>query len=146
MLSHWKALLVSLVLLSGLCLPCAAVEVLVDGAALEGDLSARVVDGSTYVSLRALTQRLRPGAQISWDGAALVRDSDLTLSAAPGACYIEANGRSLYVPSGVLAEAGRVLVPVRTLAQALGAQVRWDGETGTVHVSSGAAAIVPAAS
>ncbi|MGI6732537.1 MAG: copper amine oxidase N-terminal domain-containing protein [Anaerovoracaceae bacterium] len=31
---------------------------------------------------------------------------------------------------------GRVMVPVRTIAQALGAEVRWDGDTKTVYIDS----------
>lgn len=56
--------------------------------------------------------------------------------------YVEANGRYLYVLNGVIAMNGRVLVPVRTIAQAMGAWVGWNAETGEVEIYSGSGAIV----
>ena len=45
--------------------------------------------------------------------------------------------RALYIPQGVLLENGRTLVPVRVLAEALGADVDWNSSTGEVTVTSG---------
>ena len=59
----------------------------------------------------------------------------------PGAKYIVANGRYLYVPTGVKLENGTVMVPVRTLCQALGAEVVWNGEEGTIIITSGSGPI-----
>ncbi len=122
----------------------AAAPVLVDGAALE-DTGSQVYRNTTYVSLRAVTEALRPDAAVTWeDGQAVVRASGLTLTARPGDCYIEANGRALYVPDGVGLADGRTLVPIRTLAAALDAAVDWDRATGMVSVTSGTGAIRPA--
>ena len=75
---------------------------------------------------------------VAWEGQAVVRaGSDLELTAAPGAIYLEANGRALYIADGVQAVYGRVLVPVRVLAKAMDAQVEWDGESRTVSLTSG---------
>ncbi len=123
----------------------AAGSVLVDGAPLENNAFAQVRNNTTYVSLRTVTQALRPTATVVWEnGQAAVWDSALSLTARPGSIYIEANDRAIYLPDGVLLEDGCTLVPVRALASALGAQVDWDAGTGTVHVTSGAASAASA--
>ena len=112
----------------------------VNGAPVGAEGAAQIHANTTYVSLRALAQRLRPEACVTWEeGQAAVRTADLALTARPGDTYIQANGRALPVPHGVRAAAGRVLVPVRVLAQAMGAQVDWDAATGTVTVTGGGA-------
>ena len=82
---------------------------------------------------RAVTEALRPDAQVAWErGQAVARAEDLSLSAQPGASYIEANGRALYAPTGVYTSQGSTLVPVRVLAAALGAQVTVTGGSGAI--------------
>ena len=121
-----------------------AAPLLIDGQAV--DAAQQVRDNTTYVSLRAVTEALRPDAQVFWAGdRAAAAAWDLDLSARPGSPYLEANGRALYVPGGVLLEQGRTLVPVRTLCAALGAQVDWDPATGAVSVTSGGEAIAAGA-
>ena len=121
----------------------AAGPLVVDGAALE--TGTYVYQETTYVPLRTVTEALRPDAEVVWeDGQAVARAEGLDLSAQPGAAYIEANGRALYVPAGVHVIQGTTLVPVRVLAEALDAQVDWDSSTGTVTVTSGSGAITPA--
>lgn len=94
--------------------------------------------GTTYVSLRLMSRALAPLARIAWEsGTASVRCEGLELEAVPGEKWIVANGRYLYVPGGVRLQEGRVLLPVRVLADAFGADVAWDGEQGLISVSSG---------
>ena len=102
------------------------------------DAAATVRNDTTYVSLRAVVEALRPDAVVLWaDGRAAAEGSGLSLTAQPGDLYLESNGRALYIPQGVLLEQGRTLVPVRVLADALGASVDWDPATGAVTVTSG---------
>ena len=102
-------------------------------------------NNTTYVPIRTVTEALRPDAAVSWsDGQAVVSAWDLNLTARPGDPYIQANGRCLYVPDGVQVRSGRVLVPVRTLGAALGAQVDWDAATGSVSVTGGASVLTHA--
>ena len=58
----------------------------------------------------------------------------------PGQKWIVANGRYLYVPGSVRTRDGRVLAPVRVLADAFGADVKWDGKSGLISLSSGSGA------
>ncbi len=125
--------LVGLALTAALTLPASAQNILsVGGKNMWNQAGARLVGGgTTYVSLRAVSELLAPDAQVSWEGGrAWVRGDGLTLSARPGDVWMTVNDRALYIPHGVLLENGRTLVPIRVLAEALGGTVDWSRETG----------------
>lgn len=86
-----------------------------------------VIDnGVTYVSVRALLD-MRTTNTASWDGAtAHFGANGLALSARVGDRYITANGERIEFTTPVRLISGRVCVPVRALASALGAQVSYD--------------------
>ena len=124
--------------------PAAAAQLTVDGAIL-AQADRYIYDNTTYVPLRAVAEALRPDASIVWeDGQAVVRAEGLSLSAQPGAVYIQANGRALYVPDAVQSPQGSTYLPVRVLAAALDAQVHWEPATGAVSITGGSGSIVPA--
>lgn len=137
------ALALTLGLMFSLGANAAAVELSLAGRNMTAPAMARMVGGQTYVSLRAVVEAVRPDAEVSWeDGRAVVRAADLELVAVPGQAYITANGRALYLPNGVLLEEGRTLVALRPLAKALGAEVTWDGVTGTAGLIPGSGTIL----
>lgn len=108
----------------------------------QASVALSVINNTTYVPLRAVTNMLVRGATISWEnGYAVVRTSNLTLTARPDAYYLDANGRMLYIKDGVKAFNGVTMVPIRVLAKALGASVDWDSATDMVKVSSGSGTI-----
>lgn len=118
----------------------AVTEVLqVNGENLWTQARAQMVDGTTYVSLRAVANILAPEARVNWsNGVAQVKGEGLTLSARPGEVFLTVNERVLYIPDGVKLENGSVMVPVRVLAAALGGQVDWSRHEGiTLTVGSG---------
>ena len=124
--------------------PVSAAEVLsVGGRNVWSEASTRIVgEGTAYVSLRTAAGLLAPKAAVSWEnGTAWVRGDGLTLSAKPGDLWLTVNDRALYIPNGVLLENGRILVPLRVLAETLGGSVDWSREGGiTLIVGSGRAA------
>ena len=112
----------------------------VNGAPVDAS-GSYVHQNTTYVPLRTITEALRPDAEVDWvKDRAVVRAEGLKLTARPGDAYIEANGRTLYAKDGVHLKAGRTLVPVRVLAEALGATVDWNPATGVVSVNGGGSA------
>lgn len=100
---------------------------------------ARVVNNTTYVSLRTVAGFLAPNAQVSWSGgAARIDGAGVSVAAVPGQTYLTVNERALYIAGGVQADSGSVLVPIRVLAEALGGGVEWSRERGvTLTVGSG---------
>ncbi len=128
-----KQTILGLTLAAALVLPASAAGVLdVNGENLWSQSRARLVEGgTTYVSLRAVSNALAPDAAVTWeDGSAWVRGEGLTLSARPGEQWLTVNGRAMYIPYGVLLEEGVTLVPIRVLAAALGGAVDWSEAAG----------------
>lgn len=122
-----------------LTVPAQAVtEVLsLNGRNLWQEARTQMVGSTTYVSLRTMAGCLRPDAAVSWrGGAAWVEGDGLTICARPGDMYMAVNDRVIYLPHGVRAENGSVLVPVRALTEALGGTVDWSRQEG-VTVTAG---------
>lgn len=94
----------------------------------------------TYVPLRAIAQLLDPSAEIGWDNATLtasVTSETLNLTATMGQNWIQANGRYFYAADGVRIVNHSVMVPIRTLAAAMGGSVYWDPQTSDITVTRG---------
>lgn len=117
--------------------PAVTAAVTVDGVEMT-NFHAALIDDTTYTSLYGATLALRPDAVITWEDDQMVcRAGDFTMSARVGSRYLAINDRYLFIPDGVKAdEAGDTLVPTRTIAQALGAQIAWSG---AVDFTSGGA-------
>ncbi len=129
-------LLVAVVL--SLALPLAAapeISVYVNGQRL--NQSPVSVKGSTLVPLRGIFEAL--GASVVWDGPArtvraqkdstsveLVLDSPYAL--------VNSQPKRLDVPATVIG--GLTMVPLRFIGEALGAEVKWEGATRTVLITS----------
>ena len=95
-----------------------SVSFVVNGITLAADVPNRVEARTTYVSYWPIVSALYPNATAEWvNGQAEVKADGLTLHIKPGAQYIEANGRYLYVPDGVKCEGYSIMVPIRTLCQ-----------------------------
>lgn len=113
-------------------------SVTLDGEVLEMDAAPLVLDRTTYVCYWPIVKAMYPDAAATWENdRAVVRAEGLELSIQLGSNYLVANGRYLYFEDGVKVEGSSIMVPVRTLAQALGAVVTWDPSTGTVALQSG---------
>ena len=137
----WRWLLPGLALLALLSAPVsgATARLEVNGQDLWGRAGAYVVNDTTYVSLRTMAEALAPEAEVTWSGgAARVRGSGVEVAAVPGQDYLTANERAFYIPDGLHAVDGRVMVPVRAIARALGGAADWSAAEGvTVTPGSG---------
>lgn len=110
----------------------------VDGQEV-ADTHAILEAGVTYVSAYNVARALVPDTAVTWEKELVLTGAGYTLSASPALPYIVCNGRYLYAPGQVKLhpENGDLLLPVRLLARALGAQVGWDGSG--VYLTSGGA-------
>lgn len=133
-----KTALLGILLAAMLPLSAAASpQLTVNGKAVLCDVPPFAVEGTTYVSLRSVAEAMVPKARVTWEkGRGVVTTDKVTFCAKPGDRYITANGDAVPVPHGVKTAQGRVLVPVRVLADALGGTVAWDGKTGTVAIAA----------
>lgn len=112
-------------------------QLTIDGVSAGSEAMATIKNSTTYVSLRNVSSSLDSSAVITWENnTAYVSTERFLLSAQPGQNYITVNEETISVPYGVKLEQGRVLVPIRVLAQAFNASVYWSPITGEVSVNS----------
>ncbi len=96
-----------------------------------------VYEDTTFVSLRALIQTLRPDSAIHWDGKqAVARFDEATLTAQPGDTSLVYNGERFPLDLPVRLEDGCTLVPIRPLAALFSADVTWNSLTGVVELTT----------
>lgn len=127
-------------LLLSLSLPAsaaAAPALIVNGVDRTAEAMTTARSGTTYVSLRMVSDTLDSSSMVSWEnGVARVQTGQLSLTAKPGDNYIMVNGKKVPVPTGVQLIQGRTLVPIRPLAEAFGAAVYWNPLSGAVSLIS----------
>ena len=105
-----------------------------------------VIDGTTYVPIRAFCMAMDETATVVWDdGEVRVEAEGLRVNVTVGGQYMEANGRYFYIPAGCYILNGNAMAPIRSLAAAFGATVEWDAANKFVYVRRGAAPIASGA-
>lgn len=131
----------SLLIIGILPARASSITLSVDGNTV--DVNTMLINSTTYVPLRAAASLMYPGAEIIWENRqAVIRANGLSVYARPGAVYMEANGRILYIKDGIKLINGSTMVPVRPLAKALGADVSWNSGTKTVFITTGSGPIL----
>jgi hypothetical protein len=110
--------------------------VVVDGSALPSSALATIND-KAYVALRPVGQAL--GAQVNYDGklrrvTVTTEFREVVLVVGKAVAFVNGERRSTDAPAIVFH--GRVMVPLRALAQAIGASVRYDSASRSVVVST----------
>lgn len=113
------------------------VTIRVDGRRPTLSTPARVVNGTTMGHVRAVAEAL--GATVQWDGAAqriTITKGDTVITMTIGSTTATVNGspRTLNV-APFLVESGSQ-VPVRFVAETLGATISWDPDSRTVSIAS----------
>lgn len=127
-----------------------AVHIVIDGQKVEipaRDQAAFISAGRTYVPLRVVSEHL--GALVEWlpatrqvrittRGQAVAEAPSRAASA--GTVEVVIDGRPLSIPpaygAAFITRAGRVVVPLRAVGEALGCEVSWDAATCTVRIAS----------
>jgi hypothetical protein len=117
--------------------PGDAVGVTINGAELNSEVPPQLIDGRTMLPLRAIGEAL--GMEVGFDGAtqtATLTAPNINITHVVHTSQISVNGvvQNFDVPSTIID--GRTLVPVRMLAEAIGANVDWDAETRTAVITN----------
>jgi len=114
----------------------------VNGEYVKTPNHAYLKNGSTVASLRDLGEIF--GASVSWDektSTAKITDSDKTIAVTKGKKTATVNGKSVEIGATAQIVNGRTYVPLRFLAENLGASVSWDANTLTANLKSGNASV-----
>jgi len=115
----------------------ADITVTVDGTLLGFDVPPVIVDGRVLVPLRVIFEAM--GAPVGWDAAtrtitAVRGDTTIRLEIGRRTADISGEPVALDVPAQI--RDGRTLVPLRFVAEALGAAVAWDGATRSITITA----------
>lgn len=109
------------------------IRVLVEGTRL--DVTPQVIDGQLLVPYRAVAERL--GARASWNPAertVTVTDGDAVLTMTLDHSIAVFNGRDVQLEAVPVLSDGRVLVPLRFLADSLGYRLHWEQAARTARL------------
>lgn len=99
-----------------------------------------IVNGRTLIPLRGVFEKM--GYDIAWDGqtkTATLTAEGTTVKVAANATAFDVNGKStaLDVPAQIMN--GSMMLPLRAIGEAAGANVSWDGASKTVSINTSAA-------
>lgn len=143
-----KKLIISSLMAAALFMPAFGLEskaasdpaIYIEGERVSRALPSAIVDGTSYVSLRGAADIV--GGKLSWNESERKAEWEvkgLSISAGSGDIYLEANGRVLYAEEGIFIRDGRIMIPCRLLAKALGGAAGWDGAKRSVYITQGKA-------
>ncbi len=100
----------------------------------ELEVSGRLIEETTYMPLRMMSEEMEE-SEIGWDnGIATVNSDTISLSAQQGSYYVTANERILYYGQPIKNIEGRIYVPIRILAKAYSLTLEWDDKTKSVKL------------
>ncbi len=113
-----------------------SINIKVNGQDFAQSGEAVIIDGRTYIPVRAFTELL--GYYVSWNGKA--REAIITDGIDTTKFYINSkkvyfNDKTLYMDSRAIIIDGRTYAPVRFVAEIYGHKVLWESETSTVFIS-----------
>ena len=112
------------------------IKVMINGTYLDFDVQPIIQNNRTLVPLRAIFECF--GATVNWDVGSqtvscLLEDKKISLVVNGKNAYINAEICELDVPAMIIKD--RTIVPLRFVAEALGAQVDWNSENKTVMIN-----------
>jgi Copper amine oxidase N-terminal domain len=121
------------------------VTVVVDGSPVSLDQPPVMSNGRILVPLRGVFQRL--GAIVTWDPGSqtvLAQRGPTSISLTIGSLQAFVNGQPQTLDTPAVLVDGHTMVPLRFIAQALGAGVGWIAATNTVQITTQGEAAPPA--
>ena len=113
------------------------IKVYIDNEIVSFDIQPRLVGGRTMVPLRAIFEGL--GATVDWNGdtQTVTAFNEVTIvTATIGQYTMTVNGTKKTMDVAPMVIDNRTLVPARFVAEAFDCDVRWDGSTQTVYITT----------
>lgn len=137
---------VAVVAVAGAALPLAlvaqSITVIVNGQTMSFDQPPIVQAGRVFVPLRGVFQQL--GASVVYaNGQINATGNGRTISLRIGSTQALVDGRPATLDVAPFVVGSRTLVPLRFIAQALGASVNWNDSTSTVVVTGAGGVMAP---
>ena len=105
--------------------------------------AAMLIDSVTYVPLYDFCNIMGPAELTQDDESVTVSLPGLLIDAIADNCYIVANGRYLYTPTLCKVIDGALYVPIRPLAKAFGAQMKWIPDSRIIDITPSSNPIEP---
>ena len=109
------------------------IRILADGRYLDSDVSPYLVNDRTLVPVRVLMEKL--GCDVSWENdtrTAIITKDAMTVRIPIDSPSATVNGVQTAMDTAAEIHDDRTMVPLRFVAEHMGADVDWDGETHTV--------------
>lgn len=136
---RWLALflMVTVMLIPALAQAETTVRLVVDGVEVQTDVPPVIENMRTLVPVRAVTEAL--GFQVEWDQetrTATLTKGETTIQLTEGSPEAMVNGEKVTLDVAPFIVSGRMMVPVRFVAEQIGLHVDWDQETRTVLINS----------
>lgn len=126
-------------LLNSLSFDLGTIKINIDGERIYPDSDPVIIDGTTFVPIKAIAEKM--DFAVEWDGEnQLVKvvsaDNTKTVFFKIGYASTVVNGEELSLSSAPFVLNDRTYLPVRVIAETMGADVDWNGETKTVLIFS----------
>jgi len=113
-----------------------ALTATVNGESRTLDAAPIIRNSRTMLPVRFVAENL--GATVGWDDATKtvsVNSADTTIEIVIGATTAKVNGKEITLDSPAFIESSRTYLPVRVVAENLGATVSWDDATKTATLT-----------
>lgn len=109
--------------------------VLADGEAIVNDAAPMIRESRTFLPIRIVAEEL--GADVAWNEAeqtVTIAKDDLEIMIYIGQPFATVNGEPVALDAPAFIENDRTYLPIRFVAENLGAEVIWDGAVQTVTI------------
>ncbi len=119
------------------CMPTDIIKVKINGVPIPFDVAPRLINGRTMIPARTVMEKL--GADIKWEAknqtVKIIKDS-IKISLTIGEPNAIVNGEKVQLDSPAIVIDGRTLIPVRFVAESLGASVSWNSDARTALINN----------
>ncbi|QIB27934.1 copper amine oxidase N-terminal domain-containing protein [Caloranaerobacter azorensis] len=116
-----------------------SIKVSINGKLVEFDVPPTIINGRTLVPVRAILEQF--GLKVDWDNetrTVIGKKDGLEIKLPVDNKKAQKNGEEIKIDVPATIINGRTLVPIRFIAESIGAKVDWDDKTKTVIITSSA--------